>query len=152
MSSTLRGLGCHRKVLFYSYLSSCHCCVDHFFSTQPFEEYFKVVAAQTTITRGAISNWTPWYVELTKKKVKCQICRDILTKKNGRMLNHLGYICNSGERDNNVKFCKNMKRDMACAFCGCGGVAPIPPNLHNCSIFKVVRIVKNQYTKAVRAL
>jgi hypothetical protein len=44
-------------------------------------------------------------------------------------LSDLGYICSNGERDNNVKLCKNMKLDVARAFCGCGGVAPAPLEL-----------------------
>jgi hypothetical protein len=44
-----------------------------------------------------------------------------------RMLSHLGYICNNGERDTNVKFCKNIKLNVARVFRGCGGMAPAPP-------------------------
>jgi hypothetical protein len=43
------------------------------------------------------------------------------------MLSHLGYIRSSGEQNNNVKLCKNMKPDVAHVFCGCGNVAPTPP-------------------------
>jgi hypothetical protein len=35
-----------------------------FFSTQPFEDYFKVVVVQITMTRTPTSNWTPSYVDL----------------------------------------------------------------------------------------
>jgi hypothetical protein len=72
------------------FVHTSRCCADHFFSTQPSEDYLNVVVAQTTMTRGAINNWALWYVELTENKVKCRICGDIFTKKNGRMLSHLG--------------------------------------------------------------
>jgi hypothetical protein len=100
------------------------------------------------MTRTPASDWTPWYVDLGDSRVRCRICRDDFTKKNGRMLSHLGYICSNGQRDNNVKLCKNMKPDVLCAFRGCGGVAL---NLQNRSIFKVVWKVKNQYARAVKA-
>jgi hypothetical protein len=58
--------------------------------------------------------------------MQCLICGDAFTEKNTRILSHLGYIPNSGIRDSNVKLCKNMKPDVLCAFCGCGGVAPTP--------------------------
>jgi hypothetical protein len=41
-------------------------------------------------------------------------------------LSHLGYIRSTGERDNNVGLCKNMKPDVASVFRGCGSVAPAP--------------------------
>jgi hypothetical protein len=64
-----------------------------FFSTQPFEDYFKVVAAQITMTRTPASNWTPRYVDLQNTmKVQCLVCGEDFTKKNLRMLSHLGYI------------------------------------------------------------
>jgi hypothetical protein len=78
------------------------------------------------MTRTIVSNWTLWYVEELNNKVKCRIYGDNFTKKNVRMLSHLGYICSTSERDNNVRLCKNMKPDVARAFCGCGGVAPAP--------------------------
>jgi hypothetical protein len=78
------------------------------------------------MTRGTISNWTPWYVEEPENEVKCQICRNIFTKRNGRMLNYLGYIRSSGEKDNNVRLCRNMQPNVASAFCGCGSVALAP--------------------------
>jgi hypothetical protein len=109
------------------FVHTCRFCVDHFFSTQSFEDCFKVVVAQTTMTRTPASNWTPWYVDLGDSRVQCQICGDAFTKKNTRMLSHLGYIHNSGTRNNNVKLWKNMKPNVLCAFCGCGGVAPAPP-------------------------
>jgi hypothetical protein len=65
-------------------------------------------------------------VEEPENKVKCRICGDIFTKKNSRMLSHLGYICNTGERNNNVRLCKNMKPDVARVFCRCNNVAPTP--------------------------
>jgi hypothetical protein len=52
---------------------------------------------------------------------------DDFTKKNTRMLSHLGYIPSTGTRDNNVKLCKNVKPDVLRAFHGCGGLAPAPP-------------------------
>jgi hypothetical protein len=65
----------------------------NFFSTQPFEDYFKVVAAQITMTRTPASNWTPRYVDLQNTmKVQCLVCGEDFTKKNLRMLSHLGYI------------------------------------------------------------
>ena len=76
--------------------------------------------------RTTISNWTFWYVEELDNKVKCWICRDNFTKKNARMLNHLRYICSTGKKDNNVRLCKNMKPNVAHAFCGCTGVALAP--------------------------
>jgi hypothetical protein len=66
-------------------------------------------------------------VDLGDGRVQFRICGDAFTKKNTRMFIHLGYIRSSGARDNNVKLCKNMKPDVLCAFCGCGGVAPTPP-------------------------
>jgi hypothetical protein len=41
---------------------TCRCCADQFFSTQPFEDYFKIIATQITMTRTPASNWTSWYV------------------------------------------------------------------------------------------
>ena len=41
------------------------------------------------------------------------------------MLSHLGYIPNTGARDSNIKLCKKVKLDVLCAFCECGGIAPI---------------------------
>jgi hypothetical protein len=73
------------------------------------------------------SDWTPWYVDLGDGRVRCRICGDDFTKKNGRMLSHLMYIPKSGARDIDVKLCKNMKPDVLRAFRGCGGVTPVPP-------------------------
>jgi hypothetical protein len=99
-----------------------------FFSTQPFEDYFKVVVAQITMTRTPASNWTLWYVDLqTSTKVQCLVCGEDFTKKNSRMLSHLGYIPSTGARDSNVKLCKNVKPDVLRGFRECGGVAPTPP-------------------------
>jgi hypothetical protein len=67
------------------------------------------------------------------------------------MLSYLGYIPNTSARDNNVKLCKIVKLDVLCAFRRCGGLAPAPPELRNRNIFKVVREVKNQYARIVRA-
>jgi hypothetical protein len=103
------------------------------------------------MTRTPANDWTPWYVELIENKVKCRIYGDIFTKRNGRMLSHLGYIRSNGVRENNVKLCKNIKPDMVQAFCGYSGVAQLHRNLQNCSIFKVVRKVKNQCARVVRA-
>jgi hypothetical protein len=98
-----------------------------FFSTQPFEDYFKVVAAQITMTRTPASNWTPWCVDLQNTtKVQCLVCREDFIKKNSRMLSHLGYIPSTSAQDSNVKLCKNVKPDVLRAFRECGGVAPIP--------------------------
>jgi hypothetical protein len=101
-----------------------------------------------------VKNWTPWYVDLQNTtKVQCLVCGEDFTKKNSRMLSHLGYIPSTGARDNNVKLCKNVKPDVLSAFRECGGVAPTPSEpavLRNCNIFKVVRKVKNQYARAVR--
>jgi hypothetical protein len=99
-----------------------------FSSTQPSEDYFKVVAAHITMTRTPVSNWTPWYVDLQNTtKVQCLVCGEDFTKKNSRMLSHLGYIPSTGARDNNIKLCKNVKPDVLHAFRECGGVAPAPP-------------------------
>jgi hypothetical protein len=69
----------------------------NFFSTQPFEDYFKVVAAQITMTRTPASDWTPWYVDLQNSIwVQCLVCGEDFTKKNSRMLRHLGYIPSTG--------------------------------------------------------
>jgi hypothetical protein len=84
----------------------------NFFSTQPFEDYFKVVAAQITMTRTPASDWTPWYVDLQTGRVQCLICGEDFTKKNSRMLSHLRYIPSIGARDSNVKLCKNVKPNM----------------------------------------
>jgi hypothetical protein len=75
-----------------------------------------------------VSNWTPWYVDLPNPtKVQCLVCGEDFTKKNSRMLSHLGYILSISARDSNVKLCKNVKPDVLHAFRECGGVAPIPP-------------------------
>jgi hypothetical protein len=69
----------------------------NFFSTQPFEDYFKVVAAQITMTRTPASDCTPWYVDLQNDtRVQCLVCGEDFTKKNSRMLSHLGYIPSTG--------------------------------------------------------
>jgi hypothetical protein len=102
----------------------------NFFSTQPFEDYFKVIAAQIIMMRVPASNWTPWYVDLQNTtKVQCLVCGEDFTKKNSRMLSHLGYIPSTGVRESNVILCKNVKPDVLRAFCECGGVAPAPPKL-----------------------
>jgi hypothetical protein len=99
-----------------------------FSSTQPSEDYFKVVAAHITMTRTPVSNWTSWYVDLQNTtKVQCLVCGEDFTKKNSRMLSHLGYIPSTGVRDSNVKLCKNVKPDVLRAFRECGSVAPTPP-------------------------
>jgi hypothetical protein len=59
-------------------------------------------------------------------KVQCLVCGEDFTKKNSRMLSHLGYIPSTGARDSNVKLCKNVKPDVLRAFRECGGVAPTP--------------------------
>jgi hypothetical protein len=124
----------------------------NFFSTQPFEDYFKVIATQITMTRTPASNWTPWYVDLQNTtKMQYLVCGEDFTKKNLRMLSHLGYIPSTGVRDSNVKLCKNVKPNVLRAFRECGGVAPLHRNLRNRNIFKVVRKVKNRYARAVRA-
>jgi hypothetical protein len=56
--------------------------------------------------------------------VQCLVCGEDFTKKNSRMLSHLGYIPSTGARD--VKLCKNVKLDVLRAFRECGGVAPTP--------------------------
>jgi hypothetical protein len=84
------------------------------------KDNFEVVAAEAIMMRSIVSDWTLWSVEELENKVKCQICGDIFTKKNARMLSHLGYIHSTIERDNNMRLCKNMKPDMAHPFCGCG--------------------------------
>jgi hypothetical protein len=81
-------------------------------------------------------------------KVQCLVCGEDFTKKNSRILSHLGYIPSTGARDSNVKLCKNVKPDVLRAFRECGGVAPAPPKPAES---KVVRKVKNQYARAVRA-
>jgi hypothetical protein len=79
------------------------------------------------MTKTPVSNWTPWYVDLPNPtKVQCPVCGEDFTKKNSRMLSHLGYIPSTGARDSNVKLYKNMKPDVLRAFRECGGVAPIP--------------------------
>jgi hypothetical protein len=80
MSGALRGPGCDRRVPFCSYLSLL---CRSFFSTLPSEDYFKVVAAQTTMMRTLVSDWTPWYVELGEDRMQCRICGDDFTKVNG---------------------------------------------------------------------
>jgi hypothetical protein len=99
-----------------------------FFSTQFFQDYFKVVAAQITMTRTPANNWIPWYVDLQNiTKVQCLVCGEDFAKKNSRMLSHLGYIPSTRARDSNVKLCKNVKPNVLRAFRECGGVAPAPP-------------------------
>jgi hypothetical protein len=79
------------------------------------------------MTKTHVSNWTPWYVDFSNPtKVQCLVCGEDFTKKNSRMLSHLGYIPSTGARDSNVKFCKNVKPDVLRAFRECGGVAPTP--------------------------
>jgi hypothetical protein len=60
-------------------------------------------------------------------KVQCLVCGEDFTKKNSRMLSHLGYIPSTGAWDSNVKLCKNVKLNVLRAFHGCGSVAPTPP-------------------------
>jgi hypothetical protein len=80
------------------------------------------------MTRTPTSNCTPWYVDLQNTtKVQCLVCREDFTKKNSRMLSHLGYNPSTGAQDNNVKLCKNVKPDVLHTFRECGGVAPAPP-------------------------
>jgi hypothetical protein len=55
------------------------------------------------------------------------VCGEDFTKKNSRMLSHLGYIPSTDARDSNVKLCKNVKLNVLRAFRDCGGVAPTPP-------------------------
>jgi hypothetical protein len=77
--------------------------------------------------RTPASNWTPWYVDLQNStKVQYLVCGEDFTKKNSRMLSHLGYIPSTGARDSNVKLYKNVKPDVLRAFRECGGVAPTP--------------------------
>jgi hypothetical protein len=52
----LRGLGCNRGPFLVILVVLVQI---KFFSTQPFEDYFKVVTTQITITRTPASNWTP---------------------------------------------------------------------------------------------
>jgi hypothetical protein len=80
------------------------------------------------MTRTPASNWTPWYVDLQNTtKVQCLLCREDFTKKNLRILSHLGYIPSTGARDSNVKLCMNVKPNVLRAFRECGGVASAPP-------------------------
>jgi hypothetical protein len=109
------------------FVHTCHCCPDQFFSTQPFEDYFKVVAAQITMTKTRASDWTPWYVDLKNGRVQCLVCGEDFSKQNSRMLSHLGYIPSTGARDSNVKLCKNVKPDVLYAFRRYSGLAPAPP-------------------------
>ena len=96
-----------------------------FFSTQLFEDYFKVVATQITMTRTPASNWTHGYVDVSNTtKVQRLICRKDFARKNSRMLSHLGYIPSTSIQDSNVRFYKNVKLDVLYVFCGCGGIAP----------------------------
>jgi hypothetical protein len=59
--------------------------------------------------------------------MQCLVCGEDFTKKNSRMLSHVGYIRSTCARDSNIKLCNNVKPDLLCAFCECGGVAPAPP-------------------------
>jgi hypothetical protein len=91
----LRGLGCNRGGPFLVILVVL--VQIKFFSTRPSEDYFKVVAAQITMTRTPTSNWIPWYVDLQNTtKVQCLVCGEDFAKKNSRMLSHLGYIPSTG--------------------------------------------------------
>jgi hypothetical protein len=67
------------------FLHTYCCCADWFFSTQPFEDYFKVIVAQTTMTRIPASDWTTWHLDLGDGRVQCRICGDAFTKKNTRI-------------------------------------------------------------------
>lgn len=78
-----------------------------------------------------------------KNNVTCWVYGDSFTKKNGKMLSHLGYIHSNGERDTNIKFYKNMKSNVVHAFQGCDNVAPTYLSLQICNIFKVVHKVRN---------
>jgi hypothetical protein len=133
MSTTLCGLGYDRGVLLCLYLLLLggqlwyllHC-----------EANFEVLATKAIMMGTTLSNWTPWYVEELDNnnnnmldKVKCWICGDSFMKKNSRMLSHLEYIRSTGERDNNIRLCKNMKPDVARVFRECSGVAPTPLEL-----------------------
>jgi hypothetical protein len=108
------------------FVHTSRCCAGQFFSTQPFEDYFKVVATLITMTRTRASDWIPWYVDLENGRVQCLVYGEDFSKKNLRMLSHLRYIPSTGTRDNNVKLCKNMKPDILRAFHGCGGLAHAP--------------------------
>jgi hypothetical protein len=79
------------------------------------------------MTRGIDRYWSPWYAHELENKVTCQICGNSFTKKNCRMLSHLGYIRTNGERDTIVKLCKKMKPNVVRAFQRCGDVAPASP-------------------------
>jgi hypothetical protein len=92
--------------------------------------------------RTPISNWTPWYVGLQKTtKMQCLVCGEDFTKKNSRMLSHLGYIPSTGVRDSNVKLCKNVKPDVCVHFVNVAMQPLLHRNLRNRNIFKVVRKV-----------
>jgi hypothetical protein len=80
------------------------------------------------MTRTPASNWTPWYVDLQNTtKVQCLVCGEDFTKKNSRMLSHLGYIPSTGIRDSNIQLCKNVKPDVLHTFRECGIIALAPP-------------------------
>jgi hypothetical protein len=78
------------------------------------------------MTKGIVSNWTPWYVDEPNNKVTCQICGDSFIKKDVRMLSQLGYANRNGQGVTSIKPCKNMKPKVARAFQGCGGMASTP--------------------------
>jgi hypothetical protein len=40
----------------FLFVHTCRCCADYFFSIRPFEDYFKVVATQITMTRTTVSD------------------------------------------------------------------------------------------------
>jgi hypothetical protein len=102
VSTTLCSPGCDRRVLLCLYLlllGGQLCCLLHC------EANFEVLPTEAIMTRTTLSDWTPWYVEELDNnnnnnlhKIKCRICGDTFTKKNSRMLSHLGYIRSTGER------------------------------------------------------
>jgi hypothetical protein len=83
------------------------------------------------MTRILASDWIPWYVDLQNSRVQCLVYGEDFTKKNSRMLSHLGFIPSTGARDSNVKLCKNVKLDVLRAFRGCGG---LPCSTGTCGI------------------
>jgi hypothetical protein len=68
------------------------------------------------MTRNIVSKKIPWYVDELDNKVICQICGYSFMKKDVRMLNHLRCANRNGQRDSNIKLCKNMKPEVAPVF------------------------------------
>ena len=74
------------------------------------------------------SDWEDWYVDIVPGKVKCLSCGSVFAKKAARMLSHLGYRNESGNRDTGVSLCKRLTSQIRGLFLNCKGNPPKRPN------------------------